>query len=310
MRIGLITPPEAVASTPLDALIQQAVDAENEGFDSFWFVQLPAGGCDILTAIALAGQQTSRIELGTGVVPTYPRHPLVMAQQALTVNAATNNRLALGLGLSHQPVIEHMMGLSYEKPARHMREYLSVLRPLVNGESVGYAGDVFNVNATMSVPDSEPCTILIAALAPLMLKIAGELADGTVTWMAGPKAIEQHIAPKINGAAEAGGRSEPRICVGLPIAVTDDVDAARAYVADKLGRYGELVNYRRLLDIEGVDGPADVAVVGNEVEVTHQLQRLADAGATDFIASTFPVGDDNAGSLARTRQLLASLSQN
>ncbi len=309
MRIGVITPPEAVASTSLGDLIQQAVDAENEGFDSFWFVQLPAGGCDILTAIAMAGQQTSRIELGTGVVPTYPRHPLIMAQQALTANAATNNRLTLGLGLSHKPVIESMMGLSYEKPARHMREYLSILRPLLNGKPVRHAGEAFNVNAIMDVPDAPPCAVLIAALAPLMLRIAGELADGTVTWMGGPKTIEQHIAPKINAAAEVAGRSTPRICVGLPIAVTDDTDAARAYVTEKLGRYGELANYRRLLDIEGVDGPADVAIVGTEAQVSQQLADLASAGATDFIASTFPVGADSDASLKRTRKLLTSLAQ-
>lgn len=310
MRIGLITPPEAVASTSLGNLIQQAVDAENEGFDSYWYVQLPAGGCDILTAIALAGQQTSRIELGTGVAPTYPRHPVVMAQQALTTNVATRNRLALGLGLSHKPVIEGMMGLSYEKPARHMREYLSVLGPLLKGEGVGHAGDVFTVNAIMDVPDASPPSLLIAALAPLMLRIAGELADGTVTWMGGPKAVETHIARRINAAAESAGRGAPRVCVGLPIAVTDDAAAGREYVADKLGRYGDLVNYRRLLDIEGVDGPADVAIVGTEAEVTQQLSDLGSAGATDFIASIFPVGDDAQGSLARTRQLLASLTEN
>lgn len=309
MRIGLITPPETVASTSLGSLVQQAIDAENEGFDSFWLVQLPAGGCDILTVISLAGQQTNRIELGTGVVPTYPRHPLIMAQQALTTNAAAGNRLALGLGLSHQPVIEGMMGLSYEKPARHMRDYLSILNPLLNGEPVSHSGKTLTVNAVMNVPEAPPCSVLIAALAPLMLRIAGELTDGTITWMGGPKSIEQHVVPKINTAAESVGRSAPRVCVGLPIAVTDDVDAGRAYVADKLGRYGDLVNYRRLLDIEGVDGPADVAMVGNEAAVTQQLSNLADAGATDFIASIFPVGDDESGSIQRTRQLLASVAQ-
>ena len=174
MKIGLITPPESVAATSLADLVELTVQAEAEGFDSFWFVQLPAGGCDVLTAIALAGQRTSRIELGTGVVPTYPRHPLVMAQQALTTQVATNGRLTLGLGLSHQPVIEGMMGLSYDRPAGHMREYLSVLGPLMRQEPVSHSGDFFNVNASMVVPGAPTGSIVIAALAPLMLQIAGE----------------------------------------------------------------------------------------------------------------------------------------
>ncbi|MEM7131292.1 MAG: LLM class F420-dependent oxidoreductase [Chloroflexota bacterium] len=310
MKIGLITPPEVIAITPLADLIQHAIQAEQDGFDSFWFVQLPSGGCDVLTTIALAGQQTSRIELGTGVVPTYPRHPLVMAQQALTTQAATNGRLTLGLGLSHQPVVENMMGLSYERPARHMREYLSVLGPLLQQEPVDYEGDFFRVNASMNVPEASPCSVVVAALAPLMLKAAGELADGTVTWMGGPKAIETHVALKINEAAKGAGRPQPRVCVGLPIAVTDDSEAAREYVADKLAIYGQLVNYRRLLDMDGAAGPADIAIMGDEQSVTQQLGDLAEAGATDFIASIFPVGDDANASIQRTRQLLASLSAN
>lgn len=309
MQIGLFTPPELVGTVTLDQLIQQTIQAEEDGFSSIWFVQLPTSGCDVLTAIALAGQRTNRIELGTGVVPTYPRHPLVMAQQALTTNIAASGRLSLGLGLSHKPVIENMMGLSYDRPAQHMREYLSILHPLLNGESVDFQGDFFEVDGSIAVPDATLCSVLIAAMAPLMLRIAGELTDGTITWMTGLKTIETHTVPRINAAAEAVGRSRPRVCVALPVAVTDDVAAGRAYVADILGRYGSLVNYRRMLDIEGVDGPADVAVVGNEVEVEQQLRAFADAGTTDFIASIFPVGDDQDASIARTRTFLKSLNQ-
>jgi len=307
MRIGLITPPDTVGSASLNDLIQQATQAEQDGFDSFWFVQLPHSGCDVLTAISLAGLQTNRIELGTGVVPTYPRHPLVMAQQALTTQVATGGRLTLGLGLSHKPVIEDVMGLSYASPARHMREYLSVLRPLVEQGKVDFAGEVFNVKGQLRVAESSPFPILIAALAPLMLRIAGELADGTVTWMGGLKAIEEHIVPRINAAAEVAGRPQPRVCVALPVAVTNDPVDAREHVAKTLQRYGQLANYRRLLDVEDAEGPADVAVVGNEAQVERQLRAFADAGTTDFIASIFPVGEDASVSVSRTTILLKEL---
>ncbi len=241
------------------------------------------------------------------MVPIYARHPLALAQQAATVQVATGGRLTLGIGLSHQPVIEDAMGLSYDQPARYMREYLSVLRPLVNQEPVDFSGQVFNVKAGLQITGAAPCPIMIAALAPLMLRIAGELAEGTVTWMAGTKTIETHIAPRINAAAASAGRPQPRVCVALPIAVTDDRDRAREHAASALRRYGQLVNYRRVLDIEGADGPADVAVIGNESEVERHLQALADAGATDFLASIFPVGDDAPASEARTRSFLKGL---
>jgi F420-dependent oxidoreductase-like protein len=282
--------------------------AEKDGFASFWLVQLASAGNDTLTTISLAGQQTRRIELGTGVIPVYARHPLALAQQAATTQVAAGGRLTLGLGLSHRPVVEDVMGLSYGKPARYMREYLSVLRPLINQEPVDFSGQVFSVKAGLEVTGSSPCPVLIAALAPLMLRLAGELADGTITWMAGRKTIETHIAPRISAAAESAGRPPPRVCVGLPIAVTDDRAGARQRADSTLQRYGQLANYRRVLDIEGAEGPADVAVIGNEVEVEEQLQAFADAGATDFLASIFPVGEDAPESEARTWEFLKSLN--
>jgi F420-dependent oxidoreductase-like protein len=308
MRIGIFTPPDTVGLASLEALVQQVVKAEKDGFASFWFVQLPHAGNCTLTTISVAGRQTSRIELGTAVIPVYTHHPLALAQQASTAQVATGGRLTLGIGLSHKPVVENIMGLSYDRPARHMREYLSVLRPLINQESVDFAGQSFNVKAGLQVKGASPCPILIAALAPLMLRIAGELADGTVTWMAGRKTIATHIVPRIKDAAESSGRPSPRVCVALPIAVTDDPAGAREYAAIALQRYGELVNYRRLVDIEGAKGPADVAVIGNESEVEQQLQALADAGPTAFLASILPVGEDAKASEARTWTFLSTLN--
>ncbi len=285
--------------------VEAVVEAEQDGFDGIWFGQI--FGPDVLTVIAMAGQKTSRIELGTSVVPTYPRHPVVMAQQALTAQAATGGRFHLGIGLSHKPVIEAMWGMSYERPAVHMREYLSVLRPLLKEGRVSFNGEFFRVSATVQVVAPEPPPVLIAALAPVMLRLAGEVADGTVTWMVGRKTLETHIVPRINSAAEAAGRAVPRVVVALPIAVTDDVGEARERAARSFQIYGTLPNYQRMLNIEGAAGPAEVAIVGDEKEVEGQLRGVAAAGATDFLAGMFPVGDDASGSFDRTRALLKTL---
>lgn len=285
--------------------VQTAVDAEKAGLDGLWFGQ--TFGADALTVVALAGRETSRMELGTSVVPTYPRHPVVMAQQALTVQAASGGRFTLGLGLSHQLMVEGMLGISYDRPAVHMREYLSVLMPLLRDGTVNFSGELYRVNVQVRVSGVEPPKVLIAALAPVMLRVAGELADGTVTWMVGPKTLESHVVPRITRAAEAAGRPKPRIVVGLPVAVVDDVAAAREKGARSFQVYGALPNYRRVLDMEGAAGPADVAIVGDEAAVERQLRALAGQGATDYLAGMFPVGEDARASLARTQALLTSL---
>jgi F420-dependent oxidoreductase-like protein len=188
-----------------------------------------------------------------------------------------------------------------------VREYLSVLLPLVREGRVSFSGEFYKVNATAPVTVPKPLPVLISALAPIMLRIAGEMTDGTITWMAGPRTIESHIVPRITKAAESAGRPKPRIVVGLPVAVTDDAPAAREKAARSFQVYGTLPNYRRVLDIEGAPGPAEVAVVGNESEVEAQLRTLASAGATDFLAGEFPIGDDPQASLARTRACLKGL---
>jgi 5,10-methylenetetrahydromethanopterin reductase len=285
--------------------VQRAIEAEKDGLDGIWFGQV--FGSDTLTVLALAGQQTSRIELGTSVVPTYPRHPHVLAQQALTVQAATNGRFSLGIGLSHAPVVESMWGLKYDRPAVHMREYLSVLLPLLHEGRASFNGEFFRVNVTVQVPVPKPPPVLIAALASVMLRVAGEMTDGTITWMAGPKTLETHIVPRINRAAKDAGRPAPRVVAGLPIAVTDDTAGARERAARSFQIYGTLPNYQRVLNIEGAGGPADVAIVGNESDVEKQLRSIASAGATEFLAGMFPVGEDIQTSLGRTRALLRGL---
>ena len=304
MRIGIFVG-SVGATLDLEGQVQQVITAEEGGFDSFWSAQVL--GMDALTLFALAAQRTRRIEMGTAVVPTYPRHPLALAQQSLTVQAATDGRLTLGIGLSHKPTVEGRLGLSFDRPALHMREYLSALRALVHERGVDFNGQVFQVNAALQMPGITPFPIVIAALGPRMLRIAGELAEGTVTWMVGRKTLREHIVPRIRAAANDAGRPSPRVCVGVPIAVADDTGAAYETAARAFARYRELPSYRRMLDIEGAESPADVAIVGDEAEVERQLRAYAEAGATDLLASIFPVGDDADASVSRTRALLKSL---
>ena len=306
MRIGVFVGASAADLITLDDLIARIKQAEADGFDSFWVPHISARGYDALTVLALAGAQTTRIELGVGVVPTYPRHPMALAQQALTTATAAGGRFLLGIGPSHRPGIEDSFGLSYDSPARHTREYLSVLRPLIDQGRVQFSGEFYNVNAELDVLDRPQCPVLISALAPRMLRLAGQQADGTITWMAGPRAIREHVRPRINAAADAAGRPEPRICVGLPATVCDDEAAGRRAAAESYERYGRLVNYRRILDVEDVEGPSEVAVVGNESSLQRQLERFAEAGATDFIANIFTTPNDP-DSNARTYTALRNL---
>jgi 5,10-methylenetetrahydromethanopterin reductase len=286
--------------------IQVAVDAERYGLDSCWYGQI--FGHDALTLAALAGRETRRIEIGTAVAQTHSRHPFHMAIQALTAQAATDGRFVLGIGPSHKMLVQDMWGLPYDQAAAHVREYLSVLVPLLNRGNVAFMGEKFRVAGALQIPDARPCPVLISGLAPMMLRIAGEVADGTILAWTGPKTIATHYVPKINAAAEAAGRPQPRVCVLLPVAVTDDVAAAREQAATTFEVYGRLPNYQRVLEREGVKTPAGLAVVGDEASVEGQVRALSAAGATDLIAWAYPVGDAAATSLERTLALLGSLA--
>ena len=264
---------------------------------------------DALTLLAVAGAQVPGIALGTGVVPVYPRHPMVLAQQALTVQSATGNRLLLGIGLSHQVVVEGIWGLSYDKPAAYMREYLSSLLPLLRGEVVHSDGERVTTNAFMpiGIPGVEPPPVLVAALGDAMLKLAGTVADGTITWMTGAGTVESHIAPRIRAAAEAAGRPEPRVVVSLPIAVTSEAERERVaeQINAELAIYPTLPSYKAMLDKEGALGPADVAFIGDEESVAASIEKLAAGGATDFVAAM--VGD--AEERRRALSLLSELAR-
>lgn len=301
MKIGLS------AGGTFDRMVEQVQEAEADGFDTMWF----AGGIgmDPLTVIAAAGRASERIELGTSIVPTYPRHPTAMAQQAVAVQSAigSEGRFTLGIGVSHKPAVEDMLGISYDRPGKNMREYLSVLRPLLHEGKVAFDGEFYKARSQMGAPAATPTPVLVAALAPVMLRAAGSLAEGTITWMANARAVESHISPILRSAASDAGRPEPRIVVGLPVAVCDDAAEGRADAAEQFAGYGMLPNYQRVLAHGGCEGPADAAVVGDEASVRSQLQGLLDAGGTDVWAAIFPVGGDRKASRARTRALLQEL---
>jgi F420-dependent oxidoreductase-like protein len=281
MRIGLFV--ESPRS--IDDLVGRVRQAEADGYASAWMAQIFS--LDALTALAVAGREVPRIELGTAVVPTYPRHPMMLAGQALTTQAASGGRLALGIGLSHQVVIEGMFGYSFEKPARHMREYLSILLPLLRGEAASFEGATLKGNGALDVDAPKPVPVLLAALAPRMLELAGSLTDGTCTWMTGPKTLETHIVPSISKAAEGADRSAPRIVAALPVCVSEDTAGARERAAKTFEVYGFLPSYRAMLDREGAQGPADVAIVGDESAVEEQIDGMITSGATEFVAAPY-----------------------
>ena len=303
MQIGLFIGGAGPAPGVLE-IVEQAQAAEAAGFATFGMANIFSH--DAMGALTLAAAQTERIELMTAVVPTYPRHPHAMAQQALTVQAASGgSRFVLGIGLSHQIVIEGMFGYSFDRPARHMKEYLDVLLPLLQGEPVQTDGEHYRGQISLDIPDAEkPVSCMLAAMGPAMLRLAGGRTDGTILWMTAAKAVETHIAPKINAAAEAAGRPLPRIVVGLPVMLSGDVSAARESAAQQFSNYGRLPSYRSMLDVQGAANPEDVAVLGTEEQIETQLRQLKDAGATDFVGVSFG-SDDERG---RTEEFLASLA--
>lgn len=302
MRTGIFSGNALAGDGGIDALVEDVRRAHEQGFYTYWVPQIFS--FDALSVLAVAGREVPGIELGTAVVPTYPRHPMALAAQALTVQSASGGRLALGIGLSHQIVIESMFGYSFSKPVRHMKEYLSILRPLLHGESVAFTGETLSANGALGVPGSSPPPILVAALGTQMLQLTARMAEGTITWMTGPATLAEHTVPTITSAAKEAGTGAPRIVVGLPVCVTDDPDAARERAAKVFSIYGQLPSYRAMLDREGVEGPAGVAIVGDEKEVAAGIGRLRDAGATDFCAAEFGATDSER---ERTRDVLRSL---
>jgi 5,10-methylenetetrahydromethanopterin reductase len=302
MRIG-VSLQDPSGPEPMAKLRDELRRAADDGFASAWMSNI--FGVDALTALAVAGSQVPGIEVGTAVVPTYPRHPAALAQQARTVAAAVDGRLVLGIGLSHRIVIEDMFGYDFGRPVLHMREYLAVLLPLLNGQPASFSGATVRANIGLTTPSPGRVPVVVAALGSQMLRLAGEQTDGTVLWMTGPATIRDHIVPVITTAAAAAERPSPRVVCILPVCVTSDPDGARERAARVFAIYGELPSYRAMLDREGAAGPADVAIVGDEDAVGAQLSALAEAGVTDFVAGEYTHGAEGTRTRAFLRSMLA-----
>ncbi len=302
MKIG-INGSGMVQKASVDAIAEHASAAEVQGFNHYWLAEHPTGGLDALTTLALVGQRLKTMELGTAIVPTFPRHPMTLASQALTAADVLGDRLTLGIGLSHKPMMDQL-GMDFNKPIRHLREYLSILMPLLQVGEVDFTGELISCSGGFFQTPKNQVQVLVAALGPQALAITGKLADGTTLAWVGPKTIREHIVPRLSEAAANHGRPPPRVVATLPVCVTQEADTVRSSISKGLSLYGRLPSYQALFEREGVNGPSDVAIVGNRAEVEDQIGVLFESGVTDFAPSEYCLKKEE---WAATRELLVDI---
>jgi len=314
VRVGVMIGPERGDSARKAArMVEDVAWAEGAGLDTAWVPQIP-GDFDALTAVTLMGTRTARIELGTAVVPLQAQHPVALARQALSVQAATGGRLALGIGPSHHWIVQDMLGLPYHRPAGFTRDYLDVLDVALGGPGpVDVENATFTVHNPLDLGPVAPLPVLVAALGPVMLALAGERTDGTVLWMADERAIGEHVVPRITKAAEAAGRPAPRVVAGIPVCLCrpPEVEAARARANRILGEAEISPNYQRMLEYGDAKDVGDLCAAGDERAIAARFRRLADAGVTDLSVRLLPIGngrDELVASKHRTRDMLAGLA--
>lgn len=304
MRIGINGSSQTTLGQPIDAIAAHAAEAEADGFAHYWINQ-SIGTPDALTTLAVVGGATSSIELGTAVVPTFPRHPLMLATQALTTQEIVGNRLTLGIGLAHKEPIESTLGVPFAKPAQHMAEYLDVLLPMLTDRTADADGEFWSghFEGFAGLGEARAPGVLLAAMGPRMLRLASERTDGTILWLAGPTTIDSHVRPALEASrpADAG---PARIVASVPVCVTDRAEEVRSMVDAMLGSYNDLPSYRRVMDRDGSEGPGAASLLGDEDEVSTMIERYADAGCTDFAPVEFTLTEEEA---TATRSLLVSL---
>lgn len=294
----------SVAQADLGRITGDVANTKGAGFSSYWLADHPTGGFDAITALVVAGQKVPELELGTAIIPSFPRNPMALAAQALTAADALGGRFTLGIGLSHQTMMADL-GIEFSKPIRHLREYLSILVPLLTEGKVEYEGELLSCNARVFKKPTAPVPVLVAALGPQALRVTGRLADGTTLAWVGDKTIREHIAPTINEAADAAGKPAPRILASLPLCVTSEPDKVRAAIDANLGSYGKLPSYKAMFEREGVSSPSGVAVLGSRNEVADHIGRIAEAGASDFAPTIFGLTSEER---AESMQLLQELA--
>jgi F420-dependent oxidoreductase-like protein len=313
MRIGLqVSADRGRYATKVEKLQADARWADEAGLDTIWTPQIP-DEVDVMTAVTLLGTATSRIEIGTSIVPLQPRHPVVLAQQALSNQAVCEGRFTLGLGVSHHWIIKEMMGLPYERQALTMRCYLDVLDQALAGPGVvEVENELFDIHQPLDITDLTPTPVLIAALGPVMLKLAGERTSGTVLWLADERTIASHVVPSISKAAEGAGRPAPRIMAGVPVCLCrdDEVEAAIERTNRTLSEVVASPNYMRLMEHGDAQSIGDVLICGSEAAMEQRLRRFAEAGVTDLNCRIVALGEGREAiksSAERTREFLASV---
>ena len=289
------------SSRSVSELTEQVQKAADLGYATFWTPQI--FNLDALTALAVVSSKVSDIRLGTSVVPTYPRHPMMLAQQALTVNQVSGGRLDLGIGLSHKPVVEGMWGMSFDGPVGHMRDYLTILMALLHEGSISHGGKHLTSRGGIDVP-ADPPPVLVAALGPQMLKLVGKTADGTATWMTGPKTIQDHVVPVINDAAERESRPRPQVVAAIPVCIHTDKEVAVEHAKRDFGFYGDLPSYRAMLDREGLENSWDIALTGSFEQVAEGIHEYVDAGATQVVAAVYGPEESREETVSRLAELL------
>ncbi|OBH14914.1 LLM class F420-dependent oxidoreductase [Mycolicibacter terrae] len=315
MRLGVMIGAErGDMARKVKKLIADIEWADGAGLDTAWMPQVP-DDFDLMTMVALMACHSTRIELGTAVVPLQAQHPIALARQALSVNAISGGRLALGVGPSHHWIIRDMLGLPYDKPAAYTRDYLQVLGAALAGPGpVDVENDTFTVHNPTALGAEPKMPVLVAALGPVMLQIAGEHADGTSLWMADEKAIAEHIAPKINKAAAEAGKPAPRIVAGIPVTLcaNAEIETAKQRANRILAEAETSPNYQRLLDRGSARDVGDLCAAGDEESILKRFKQFADAGVTDLSVRLLPIGetrDELIASKRRTREVIAELAK-
>jgi F420-dependent oxidoreductase-like protein len=309
----MVGPERGLPARKVARMLEDVAWAEAAGLDTVWVPQIPTD-FDALVAVALMGMRTTRIELGTAVVPLQAQHPIALARQALSAHAATAGRLALGVGPSHHWIVRDMLGLPYERPAAYTRDYLDVLDAALRGPGpVDVENATFTVHNPLDLSTIAELPVLIAALDPVMLALAGERTAGTVLWMADERAVADHVVPRITKAAGDAGRPAPRIVAGVPVCLCgpSEVDAARERANRILGEAEISPNYQRLLEYGDARDIGDLCVAGDEAAIVARVRRFADAGVTDLSVRLLPIGegrDELIASKHRTRDMIAGLA--